>query len=65
MYSFILFSADSYFQYVKNTNLLQTTGGGSGNGGEKNITRSVARCGDFSQAACYTLVRYAFSRISE
>jgi len=40
-------------------------GGGSGKGGGKNTTRSVARCGDFFQATCYTLVRYAFSCISE
>ena len=40
-------------------------GGGSGKGGGKNTTRSAARCGDFFQAACYTLVRYAFSCISK
>jgi len=31
-------------------------GSGSHKGRRKNTTRSVARCGDFFQAACFTLV---------
>jgi hypothetical protein len=35
-------------------------GGGSGKGGEKNTTRSVAQVWRFFLSACYTLVHYVF-----